>query len=158
MTGGEKVVVGRVGRPHGLDGSFFVEEPSDDDRWFETGARLLVEGVESKVVAARRGAGGRPVIRLDRTVPRGETLEVPREALPPTEEDEYYIFELVGLSVVEEGGAVLGTVTDVEPGVANDVLTLDSGLALPMVSECVRHVDVAGGRILVAAGFSEAPD
>ena len=46
MTGGEKVVVGRVGRPHGLDGSFFVEEPSDDDRWFETGARLLkVKGI-----------------------------------------------------------------------------------------------------------------
>ncbi len=156
--GTPRVAIGRVGKPHGLDGSFFVEQASEDGRWFTTGTKLVVGGAEAEVVAAKRGGGGRPVIRLDRRVPRGATLEVERDALPPTEEDEFYVFELVGLSVVEEGGAVLGTVTDVEPGVANDVLTLDSGLALPMVSECVRHVDVAGGRILVAAGFSEAPD
>jgi len=155
LTGGEKVVVGRVGRPHGLDGSFFVEEPSDDDRWFETGARLLVEGVESKVVAARRGAGGRPVIRLDRTVPRGETLEVPREALPPTEEDEYYIFELVGLEVFEEGGRSLGHVLGVMPGVANDSLELEGGVLLPLVEACIRSIDLEAERILVAPGFSD---
>ena len=37
----DRVQIGRVGRPHGLDGAFFVEEPSDDGRWFELGARLL---------------------------------------------------------------------------------------------------------------------
>jgi ribosomal 30S subunit maturation factor RimM len=50
---------------------------------------------------------------------------------------------------------VLGTVADVEPGVANDVLVVDGGLALPMVEECVRDVDLAAGRILVAAGFAD---
>jgi 16S rRNA processing protein RimM len=150
-----RVLVGRVGRPHGLDGSFFVESPSDDDRWFTVGSRLLAGDVEVEVVAARRGAGGRPVIRLDREIARGAPLEVAREALPPTDEDEYYVFELVGLEVVEEGGRVLGSVVRVEPGVANDALELDGGLMLPLVGACVRDIDLEAQRILVAPGFSD---
>ena len=150
-------MVGRVGRPHGLDGAFFVEEPSDDPRWFATGTRLLADGQEAEVVAARRGAGGRPVIRLDRPVPRGTTLEVSREALPETGEDEYYAFELVGLEVVEEGGLLLGRVEAVHPGPANDSLDLGGGVLLPLVAACIQAVDLEAGRILVAPGFSD-PD
>ena len=150
-------MVGRVGRPHGLDGAFFVEGSSDDSRWFRTGMRLLAAGEEAEVVAARRGAGGRPVIRLDRPVPRGSPLEVPREALPETGEDEYYAFELVGLEVIEEGGRVLGRVEAVHPGPANDSLDLGGGLLLPLVETCIRAVDHEAGRILVAPGFSD-PD
>jgi 16S rRNA processing protein RimM len=153
----DRVSVGRVGRPHGLDGSFFVEDASDDPRWFERGARLIAGGVEREVIGARR-AGGRPVIRLDAAVPRGTRLEVLREALPPTAEDEFYAFELVGLEVVEEGGRALGRVTAVEPGVANDVLALDGGLLLPLVGACVRDIDLESRRILVAPGFSDLTD
>jgi 16S rRNA processing protein RimM len=154
---GDRVRVGRVGRPHGLDGAFFVEEPSDDGRWFQVGARLLAAGDEVEVVSARRGAGGRPVIRLDRPVSRGAALEVPRDVLPPTGEDEYYTFELLGLEVVEEGGRSLGRVRDVVPGVANDALDLGDGVLLPLVGACVRTVDLEAGRILVAPGFGD-PD
>jgi 16S rRNA processing protein RimM len=149
----ERVLVGRVGRPHGLDGAFFVEQPSDDPRWFGPGSRLLVAGEEAEVVVARRGAGGRLVIRLDRPAARGSLLEVLREALPPPGEDEYYAFQLVGLEVEEEGGRPLGRVAAVQPGVANDVLELDSGQMLPLVDACVREVDIERGRILVAKGF-----
>jgi 16S rRNA processing protein RimM len=96
------------------------------------------------------------VIALDREVPRGAVLEVPVAALPPPEEDAYYAFQLVGLSVEEEGGRPLGRVREVEPGVANDVLALDSGLALPLHEACVLEVDVEGGRIVVARGFADA--
>ena len=151
-----RVRIGRVGKSHGLDGSFVVEEASDDPRWFTAGVRIVAGGAEAEVVAAKR-AGGRPVIRLDREVVRGAPLEVERDALPPTEDDEFYVFELVGLDVVEEGGRPLGKVTGVDAGVANDVLELDSGLALPMVEDCVRDIDLAQRRILVARGFSD-PD
>jgi len=147
--------VGRVGRPHGLDGSFFVEDASDDERWFTVGARLLAGDREVEVIGARRGAGGRRVVKLDMAVTRGTALEVAREALPPTGEDEYYTFQLVGLQVVEEGGGVLGRVARVEPGVANDALALDGGLLLPLVGDCVRDIDLEAGRILVARGFSD---
>ena len=148
-----RIAVGRVGKSHGLDGSFVVEDASDAAGRFDVGAEVIVDGEPAKIVAAKN-ARGRPVIRLDRRVPRGATLEVPRDSLGPTEESEYYVFQLVGLRVEEEGGAVLGAVTDVAPGVANDVLQLDTGLALPMVEDCVLQVDLPGGRIVVAPGFS----
>jgi 16S rRNA processing protein RimM len=152
----EFVAVGRVGRPHGLDGSFFVEQASDDPERFAVGAALYVQGELAEVVSSKRGSGSRPVIRLDRQAPRGAELTVPRETLPPTAEDEYYAFQLVGVEVEEEGGRSLGRVAQVAPGVANDVLELDSGVALPLVEACVREVDLDRGRIVVAAGFAES--
>jgi 16S rRNA processing protein RimM len=151
----DRVAVGRVGKPHGLAGAFFVEDASEDPDRFAVGAQLLVAGEPAQIVESKH-ARGRPVIRLDRRVERGAALEIPKEALGPVAEDEYYVFQLVGLDVVEEGGRRLGRVTDVAPGVANDVLELDSGVSLPMVEECIRGVDLETGRILVAPGYADA--
>ncbi len=148
------VVVGRVGRAHGLDGSFFVEQASEAPERFAVGAILYVEREPARVVAAKR-AGGRRVIRLDRPVERGAALAVRRSELPPPEPDAYYVFQLVGLEVEEEGGRALGRVRDVASAPANDVLELDSGLALPLVEACVRDVDLDRRRIVVAPGFSD---
>jgi 16S rRNA processing protein RimM len=149
------VTVGRVGRPHGLDGSFFVEQPSDDAERFARGAVLYVEGAPVKVTSSKRGSGGRPVIRLEREVARGTELTVREDELPATGEGEYYAFQLVGLAVEEDGGRFLGRVADVVDYPANDVLELDSGVSLPLVEACVRSVDVEGGRIVVAPGFAD---
>ena len=56
---------------------------------------------------------------------------------------------------MEETGRTLGTVKVVTPGVANDVLELDTGVLLPMVEVCIQDVDLDGGRIIVAAGFAD---
>jgi 16S rRNA processing protein RimM len=147
------VPVGRVGRPHGLDGSFVVEGASEDPERFAVGARV-VAGEEPATVVSSKRAGGRVVVRLDRSVERGTVLAVPRDELPPAEEGGYYVFELMGLEVEEEGGRRLGLVQDVAPGVANDVLELDTGHALPLVAQCVLDVDLERRRILVARGFT----
>jgi 16S rRNA processing protein RimM len=149
------VSIGRVGRPHGLDGSFFVEDASEDPARLALGARVWVGGSEAEVVAAKR-SGGRQVIRLDRPVSRGHVLEVPAAELPALPRDEYYAFQLEGLQVEEEGGRSLGRVARVVPGVANDVLELDTGLALPLVEDCVLGVELDAGRIRVAPGFADA--
>jgi 16S rRNA processing protein RimM len=149
------VPIGRVGRPHGIDGSFFVEGPSDRPERFARGATLYVDGEPAEVVVSKRGSGKRPVIKLDRQVERGTTLAVPREALPALAEDEYYSFQLVGLVVEEESGRVLGRVKEVLDYPANDVLELESGALLPLVEACVRKVDLEGGRIVVSAGFAD---
>jgi 16S rRNA processing protein RimM len=147
--------VGRVGRAHGLDGSFVVEHPSEAEERFRVCAELVAGGETARVVA-RKHAGGRLVIRLDRDVPRGTALEIPRGELPPAEgPDSFYVFELVGLTVEEEGGRALGRVADVVPAPANDVLELDSGLALPLVGACVTEIDLERGRIVVAPGFAD---
>ncbi len=147
------MAVGRVGRPHGLAGAFVVERPSDDPARFARGATVYAAREPATVVESKR-SGGRLVVRLDRDVPRGTALELPVSELPPPGEDEFYVYQLVGMTVVEEGGRVLGVVRDVAPGVANDVLELEGGVALPMVEDCVRAVDLEGGRIVVAPGFA----
>jgi 16S rRNA processing protein RimM len=148
------VQVGRVGRPHGLDGAFAVEGASDAGERFAEGATIWAGRSPARVVEAKR-AGGRPVIRLDRRVERGTALEIPRDRLPPPEPGSYYVADLIGLDVLEEDGTRLGQVSDVAPGVANDVLELDTGLALPLAESCVRAIDVGAGTIIVSPGFSD---
>ena len=150
----ERVLVGRVGKPHGLGGAFAVEGASEATERFAVGATLWAGGEPATVVESKR-ARGRPVIRLDREVERGAALEVDRDALPPPDEDSYYVFQLVGLEVEEEGGRRLGTVTEVIPAPANDVLELSSGIALPLVDACVLEIDLDRRLIVVAAGFAD---
>jgi 16S rRNA processing protein RimM len=153
VTSADWVTVGRVGRPHGLDGAFVVEHASDAPERLAAGAVVHVGGEPATIVESKR-AGGRPVIRLDRRVARGSELSIRRNELPPPAQDSYYVFQLVGLAVEEEGGRRLGRVQDVEPGVANDVLVLDTGLRLPLVDACVRKIDLARGVALVGPGFA----
>ena len=150
-----RVRVGKVGKPHGLEGAFVVEDASEDPERFAEGATLLVGGEPARIVESKR-AGGRPVIRLDRETERGAALELDRSDLPEPEEGEYYAFQLVGLEVEEVGGESLGHVTEVSSGPANDVLELDTGLALPLVDACVQEVDLEAGRIVVQTGFTDS--
>ena len=159
VTGGGLVLVGRVGRPHGLDGSFFVEDASEDERWFELGrAAARRRRARSEVVVARRGAGGRPVIRLDRA---GRARHGARGATRGAAADRRG--RVLRLPARRPRGAsrraavASAASSTVVPGVANDALELDGGLLLPLVGACVRDIDLEAGRILVAPGFSD-PD
>jgi 16S rRNA processing protein RimM len=155
------VVAGRVGRPHGLDGSFHVEAAV---------AGLLIRGREV-VVAGRRaaierraGTGERPILRLagwaDRdaaTGLRGAELLVPRAEAPPLEEDEFYAADLVGCRV-SDGPAAVGEVRALVALPSCEALEVDRGagaepLLVPLVRDAVRSVDIAHGRIDVDLAF-----
>jgi 16S rRNA processing protein RimM len=151
----ELVPVGRVGRPHGLDGAFVVERPSDDERRYQVGGKLYVDGEPATIVLSRRAGARRRAIKLDRAVERGQELAVDRADLPAPDPDHYYVFQLVGLAVVDEAGRDLGTVQDVLPGVANDNLVLAGGRLMPMIEEAVLAVDLEAGRIVVSAVFAD---
>ena len=148
------VTIGRVGRPHGVDGAFVVDGASDDPSRFEVGARLFAAGSPAEVVLRRRVGGGRLAIKLDRPVERGSELTVPRADLPPLAPDSYYVSDLVGLEVVLDG-ARIGVVRDVLPGPANDNLELDSGALVPLVEDAIAAIDVASGRVVLNAGFTD---
>ncbi|HEX5582081.1 hypothetical protein [Gaiella sp.] len=147
------VPVGRVGRPHGLDGAFVVERASTDERRWQVGETILVDGAPATITLSRRAGGGRRAIRLDRDVPRGAELAVPDSALPPPDPDSYYVFQLVGLEAVDEAGDTLGRVVDVHTGAANDNVELDDGTLVPLVDDAVREIDLDEGRLVVVRGF-----
>ena len=145
--------VGRVGRPHGLDGAFVVEQGSDDPDRYAVGAELHVDGVAAKIILSRRVGRGRHAIRLDRAVDRGATLTVLRSQLPPLPEGEFYAFEIIGLRVEQVGGRECGIVKDLLPGPANDNLELEDGTLVPMIEDAISAIDPAAGVVLLNPGF-----
>lgn len=151
--GDELVSIGRVGRPHGVDGAFVVDSASEEEGRFEVGAEVVVDGVPAQVEVSRLVGGRRRAIKLDRPVERGAELSIRRDALPKLPDDAFYVTDLVGLAVFDENDARVGAVRDVLPGPANDVLELDNGLLLPLVEDCIREVDLPGRRILLNPGF-----
>jgi 16S rRNA processing protein RimM len=104
---------GRVGKPHGLDGSFYVAEPKP--QLLDLGRSLTVRGT-AVTVAARKGTDARPIVRLDHCSDRagaealrGEELLAPRAEAPPLAEDEWWEEELEGCTV-QAGGRAIGVV------------------------------------------------
>ena len=147
------VRAGRVGRPHGLDGSFYVVEPV---------ARFLVPGTALDglgVIAARKGADAKPIVRLEGVgtreaadALRGRWLDVTDAEPDALGEDEYAADDLIGCAVVD-GDVSLGVVASLIALPSVEALELDDGSLVPMVRDCVRSVDIAAKRIDVDRGF-----
>ena len=83
---------------------------------------------------------------------KGTRLYAPRDRLPPLGDDEYYHADLIGLSVVDTGGAVLGVVRAVLDHGAGDILEIaragEPELLLPFTRAVVPTVDLAAGRLV----------
>ena len=147
---------GRVGRPHGLDGSFHVTRPRG--MLLRLGGALRIGG-EAREIVRRAGTEDRPILRLrgidDRAAAealRGEDLMVERAEAPPLPEGEYWPEDLEGCVVVTMDGHEVGLVARMRPLPSCEVLEVGD-LLVPMVSDAVRSVDVAARRIVVDAGF-----
>jgi 16S rRNA processing protein RimM len=87
---------------------------------------------------------------------RGTELTVPRSALPPLDEDEYYHADLIGLAAVSDAGEPLGTVVAVENFGAGDLLEIErpdgKRFMVPMTPAAVPEWD--GDRVIVSADFA----
>ena len=138
------VTAGRVGRPHGRDGSFWVERAAHA---LALGTKVSV-GASSHTVARRAGTDARPLIRLagvtDPRSLRGELLLVEDELAV----DEWLAGDLVGRSVPGRGRVVR-----VLDGPSCSLLELEDGTLVPFVSAAIRSVE--GGEIHVDEGFLE---
>ena len=125
------VTGGRVGKPHGHDGSFYVEGATHP---MALGDAVVV-GSSPHVVARRGGTDERPLIRLDGVDDpgplRGEVLLVEAEVA----DDEWLASQLVGRAVAGHG-----RVTRVLDGPSCSVLELSDGTLVPFVRDAIRSV------------------
>ena len=165
-----EVVVGRIGKPHGIRGEVTLDVRTDEpERRFAPGTTLRAE--------APAGADRRPAsLTVSRARWHQSTLLVTFEELPdrnaaeaargtvlhatiahdetPEDPEEFYDHQLVGLDVVDLDGSPLGTVKALVHGSAQDLLTVrtpDGRDALvPFVTALVPEVDLDAGRIVVA--------
>ncbi len=157
----ERVVVGRVRKPHGVRGEMAIERDSDVEDRFDPGTRLwarLATG-ESRavVIASSRPHGDALLVRFegceDRDAAerlRSAILEVESSEVPPPPEGSYYYYQLAGSSCVDRTAGNLGRVVDVIEDGGGLLLEIDTGngkLLIPFVGAYVGEVDVDGGRI-----------
>ena len=160
------LVVGRIGRPHGIRGELTVEVRTDDpETRFAPGAVLRTEPAERgplTVEEVRSRPGGLVVAFAgipDRTAAealRGTVLVVDSESLPPLDDaEEWYDHQLIGLAAVTPDGDRLGELTEVVHAPGSDLLVVRDADGrehlVPFVRDIVPTVDVPGGRVVVAA-------
>jgi 16S rRNA processing protein RimM len=167
-----QLVVGRIGKAHGIRGEVSVEPRTDEPaRRFADDVVLAVQ-----LPSGETPGGGRPArltVRGSRwhqsrllvsfaEVPDRDAAEAVRGLLllaevdlaeTPEDPEEFYDHQLVGLTVVTTGGQLVGELVEVLHGTGQDLLSIhgEDGreVLVPFVSALVPTVDVAGGRLVV---------
>lgn len=158
-----QLVVGRVGRPHGLRGEVTIEVRTDDPAGrFAVGSMLMTDPAERGplTVEAARWHSGRLLVAFEGCRDR-DAAEALRDTLlqidsanlgPLSDPEEFYDHDLVGLHVVTIAGEGVGTVVDVLHH-GQDLLVVEGSggaeVMIPFVATLVPEVDVAGGRLVV---------
>jgi 16S rRNA processing protein RimM len=149
------IPAGRVGRPHGLDGSFYVNRAEPD--LLAAGGALVVDGRRRRI-ERRSGSAERPIVRLegcasrdDAEALRGARLFVPLAEAPPLGEGEFWAHELEGCEVVD-GERSIGVVSRMVALPSCEALEVD-GRLVPLVRDAIRSIDVKARRIDVDMGF-----
>lgn len=152
---------GRVGRPHGLDGSFHVRDATAP--LLTAGTELMIDGQRMRI-DRRAGDDNRPILRLEGHADRGAAealrgreLLVQRHDAPELDSDEWWAEDLVGCTV-HDGDRRVGTVTGLLALPSCEALEVaregdSQELLVPLVSDAVRSVDIERKRIDVDLRF-----
>ncbi|WP_329091255.1 MULTISPECIES: ribosome maturation factor RimM [unclassified Streptosporangium] len=163
-----QLVVGRIGRPHGLRGDVSVEVRTDEpDRRFAPGTALATDPASTGplVVESRRWHSGILLVRFEGVTGRdqaeelrGTMLVIDSDDIPPSDDpDEFYDHQLIGLTVVKPDGEAVGEVSDVLHH-GQDLLVVRRGKAgatgatevyVPFVKALVPEVDLVKGILVV---------
>jgi 16S rRNA processing protein RimM len=145
------IAVGRVGKAHGLDGSFYVAGAS---HLLPAGMTVTVAGRSTRI-ERRAGTDDRPLIRLNGVEDRDGAARLTGESLladiadAPLDSDEWLAADLIGCEVPG-----IGKVTRVVEAPSCHLLEVGpAGLLIPFVSDAVKDIDLAGRRIEVDLHF-----
>jgi 16S rRNA processing protein RimM len=172
----QAIAAGRVGRAHGLDGSFYVTGARE--RLLVAGAVVTLDGRERAIVR-RAGTGERPIVRLqgidDRSAAhglRGKEITVPRGSAPELGREEWWAEDLEGCEITD-GDRVVGVVRALVELPSCEALEIDRvdargaeldpippsagsvSLLVPMVRDAIRSIDIGSKKIDVDMSFLE---
>jgi 16S rRNA processing protein RimM len=157
-----QLVIGRIGRAHGVRGDLFVEPMTDEpDHRYADGTVLMTSSDTTLTVATSKWHSGRFVVHFvgfdDRNAAetlRGLTLSIEVDpAQSPEDPDEYYDHQLVGLNVVLADGSHVGTIGEVIHLPSQDLLTVlregESEALIPFVTEFVPDINLATKTVVI---------
>ena len=153
-----RVVVGRIGRAHGIRGELSIDPRTDEpQRRFAAGSSVVCAG-RTYTIASSRPHQTKWLLKFDEVPDRtaaealqGKMLEAD---VDPTEipDDGYYDHQLIGLRVVTDDGVESGEVTGVLHLPAHDLLTISTSggeVMVPFVEELIPEVDLAASTLTV---------
>ncbi|MDX6739121.1 ribosome maturation factor RimM [Actinocorallia sp. A-T 12471] len=157
-----QLVVGRIGKPHGIRGDVTVDVRTDDvDARFAPGATLVTDPVSAGplTVATARWHSGRLVVRFAGVADRDRAEELrgtylvidSAEILTSSDPDDFHDQQLIGLKVVTTSGEEIGTVSEILHH-AQVLVVVDTPAGdryVPFVAALVPEVDLEGGRLVV---------
>ena len=154
-----RIIIGRVGAPHGVRGDLRIIPLTDFPARFSTLREVMV-GEELLHIDSVKPQGKNFLMRFRECAVReeaqrltGQLLTVARADAAPLNEGEYYVFDIVGLTVYDEAEQMLGTVENVIRTGSNDVYAVRSEngreILIPALHAVVRVIDVPGGRMTV---------
>ena len=154
-----RIVIGRVGAAHGIHGDLRIIPLTDFPERFSALREVMV-GDELLHIDQMKPQGKNILMRFREYGVReeaqrltGRLLTVAREEAAPLDEGEYYVFDIVGLTVYDEEGSVLGTVENVLRTGSNDVYAVRAAdgreILIPALRAVVLAIDVPKGRMTV---------
>lgn len=154
------VAVGRISRPHGVQGEVAVLVLSEVEDRFAAGATLWLEDGRTLNVESSRPHRGRLLVRFREVRDReqaerlqGALLVVPESSSPSLPEGSWWDHQIEGCAVETDRGRVLGTVSEVIHTAANDVWSVVDGQGretlVPALNDVLVSVDVDAKRIVV---------
>ncbi len=156
------LAVGRIVGVHGMGGEIKVEPFTDFPERFDAGNVLLLgDDLDEITILSSRPHKSNMLVKVanlgnrnDAELLRGRWLFVPEDEAAQLEADSYWVHDLLGMEVVTDDGAVLGTIYDILFTGANEVYVVRSPdspneVLLPAIDDVVRAVDVAGRRMMV---------
>jgi len=156
----ERLVVGRIVKPHGIRGEVSVEVYSDAPERFERGARLDAEDGRAFTVTAARPHQGRLLVLFEQIADRnaaeearGIVLSIPASEARALSAGSYYPHQLEGITVVDEEGEEVGVWVRALESPAHDVWVIRSGgreVLVPAVRDVVRDVNLDERRIVIS--------
>ncbi len=162
MTRDTRICVARIGAAHGVRGEVklwpFTEDPlavlnygplstKDGTRHFEV---VHARVAKDHLVATLKGVASRD----DAARVNGVELYIARDALPETDDGEYYHADLIGLRAVDTGDGEIGKVLAIHNFGAGDIIEIAPAqgptLLLPFTDAVVPSVDLAAGKVVIA--------
>lgn len=157
----KRIQIGEIATAHGIKGFVKLRSFAEDETLFETGTVFTSETGAKTMAFKIRGAVKNDLLaevvgvadRNGAEALRGTKLFIDREALPETDDGEYYIEDLKGMQVIDAQGNEIGTILSVENFGASDLLDIKppSGQSfyVAFTDETVTDIDFEGGKVTV---------
>ena len=155
------LAVGRIAKPHGVLGEVRVELMTDHPERFEwldaiyvgekNPRRVPIVSVRYHQDVVLLKLEGYPT-RTEAELLRGELLQVPESEAVPLEDDEYFLYQLIGIEVFTEQGRHLGQLTEILETGANNVFVIDNEgrqYLIPDIPDVIREIDIENRRLVI---------